>query len=72
MVPTAAFKSGVFNYNGEQINLASPSSANNALGLPLDPTMQKVLSLYPNPNGPAVDDIRGIYLFPASVPSELR
>ena len=69
VVPTAAFKSGVFTYNGEQINLASPSSANNALGLPLDPTMQKVLSLYPNPNGPAVDDIRGIYLFPASVPT---
>src|SRR5450755_448288 len=32
--PTAAFKTGVFTYNGEQINLANPGSPNNALGLP--------------------------------------
>ncbi len=68
IVPTAAFKSGNFTYNGEQINLASPGSPNNALGLPLDPLMQKALALYPNPNGPAVDDIRGIYYFPTSTP----
>jgi Carboxypeptidase regulatory-like domain/TonB dependent receptor/TonB-dependent Receptor Plug Domain len=68
VVPTAAFKSGIFDYNGQQINLASPSSPNNPLGLPLDPTMQKVFALYPNPNGPAVDSIRGIYFFPASSP----
>lgn len=74
VVPTAAFKSGIFDYvppNGgpaEHINLVDPSSANNALGVSLDPTMQKVLSLYPNPNGPAVDSIRGIYFFPASAP----
>ncbi len=59
VVPTAAFKSGIFSYDGQQINLANPSSANNALGLPLDSTMQKVLALYPNPNGPAVDSVRG-------------
>ncbi|HTR36922.1 MAG TPA: TonB-dependent receptor [Bryobacteraceae bacterium] len=68
VVPTAAFKTGVFNYDGQQINLADPGSANNALGLPLSPTMQKVLSLYPNPNGPAVDSIRGIYFFPTGTP----
>jgi hypothetical protein len=70
VVPTAQFKTGNFTYNGQQINLASPGSANNALGLPLDPTMQKVLALYPNPNGPAVDDIRGIYFFPTGTPQD--
>ena len=70
IVPTAAFKTGVFNYNGQQINLASPSSPNNALGLPLDPTMQKVFSAYPNPNGPAVDSIRGVYFFPTGTPQD--
>ena len=68
VVPTAQFKTGIFNYNGQQINLANPGSANNILGLPLDPTMQKVLALYPNPNGPAVDPIRAIYFFPTGTP----
>ncbi|HUA19425.1 MAG TPA: carboxypeptidase-like regulatory domain-containing protein [Bryobacteraceae bacterium] len=68
VVPTAAFKSGIFSYDGQQINLASPSSPNNALGLPLDPTMQKIFSLYPNPNGPLLDSIRGIYYFPTATP----
>lgn len=69
-VPTAAFKSGVFNYNGQPINLADPASSNNALGLRLDPTMQKILALYPNPNGPAVDSIRGTYFFPTATPQD--
>ncbi len=68
VVPTAQFKTGNFTYDGQQINLATPGSANNALGLPLDPTMQKILALYPNPNGPAVDSIRGIYFFPTGDP----
>ncbi len=68
VVPTAQFKTGVFTYDGQQINLASPGSPNNALGLPLDPTMQKILSLYPSPNGPALDSIRGIYNFSTSEP----
>ena len=67
-VPNAQFKTGVFNYNGQQINLASPSSPNNALGLPLSSTMQNIFALYPNPNGPAVDSIRGIYFFPTATP----
>lgn len=66
VVPTAAFKSGIFNYKGQQINLADPASPNNVQGLTIDPTMQKVLSAYPNPNGPAVDDIRGLYYFPTT------
>jgi hypothetical protein len=70
VVPTAQFKTGIFNYDGQQINLATPGSANNVLGLPLDPTMQKVLALYPNPNGPSVDSIRGIYFFPTADPQD--
>jgi hypothetical protein len=69
VVPTAAFKTGIFDYNGQQINLASPSSPNNALGLPLDPTMQRIFSLYPNPNGPAIDSIRALYFFPTDIPT---
>jgi hypothetical protein len=68
IVPTAAFKTGIFDYNGQTINLASPSSPNNALGLPINPTMQSLLNLYPNPNGPLVDSIRGIYFFPTPIP----
>jgi hypothetical protein len=70
IVPTAAFKTGIFNYNGQPINLANPASPDNALGLPLDPTMQKVLALYPNPNGPDVDSIRAIYFFPTGTPQD--
>ncbi len=70
VVPTAAFKSGIFTADGQQINLAAPGSPNNALGLPLSQTMQKVLALYPNPNGPAVDSIRGIYFFPTGEPQD--
>jgi hypothetical protein len=72
VVPTAAFKTGVFSYNGQQINLANPASPNNINGASLDPVMQKVLALYPNPNGPAVDDIRGIYYFPTSTPTDIN
>jgi hypothetical protein len=70
VVPTQQFKNGIFTYDGQQINLASPSSQNNALGLPLNPVIQRVLSLYPPPNGPAVDSIRGIYFFPTGVPQD--
>jgi hypothetical protein len=70
VVPTAQFKTGIFNYNGQSINLASPGSPSNALGLGLDPTMQKVLSAYPTPNGPSVDSIRGIYFFPTGTPQD--
>lgn len=66
IVPTAAFKTGVFSFNGYPINLADPNSPNNVNHVPLDPTIQKALALLPNPNGEAVDDIRGIYRFPSS------
>jgi Carboxypeptidase regulatory-like domain/TonB dependent receptor len=74
IVPTAAFKTGIFNYTSggvtQRINLATPGSPNNALGVTLDPTMQKILALYPLPNGPSVDSIRGIYYFPTREPED--
>jgi hypothetical protein len=66
IVPTAAFKSGIFNFEGAKINLADPASPNNAQGLPLDPTVQKLLAVLPEPNGEMVDDIRGLYRFPST------
>jgi hypothetical protein len=68
LVPTPAFKSGIFTYDGQQINLAMPDSPNNILGLPLSPLMQKVFALYPNPNGPLTDPLRGLYFFPQAMP----
>jgi hypothetical protein len=66
VVPTAAFKSGVFTFDGFNVNLANPNSPNNVQGLPLDSTVQKLLTLLPNPNGEAVDDVRAIYRFPST------
>ena len=67
VVPTQAFKTGVFTYTGTNgsvpIDLSTPE---NVFGLPLDPTMQKLLALYPAPNGPKVDDVRGQLYFPSS------
>jgi hypothetical protein len=63
-VPTAAFKTGLFTYNGEQIDLR-PGGANNANNLPLDPTMQKIFALYPNPRSSA-DGLTGTAFFPSS------
>ena len=63
VVPTAAFKTGNFTYQGVPINLTTPE---NIFQLPLDPTMQKLLALYPAPNGPSVDDIRGDLFYPSS------
>ena len=74
IVPTEAFKTGVFTYiyNGQQIpiNVTTPGSAfndtgNNATPLSLDPTMQQILALYPAPNGPILDGARGILHFPS-------
>ena len=66
IVPTAAFKTGVFTYNGFNVDISNPASQNNPLGLTLDPTLASILALYPNPNGPAVDDVRGQYFFPST------
>lgn len=63
-VPTAAFKTGLFNYKGEQIDLR-PGGANNPFNLPLDPTVQKIFALYPNPTSSA-DGLTGTAFFPSS------
>jgi len=70
VVPTAAFKTGIFNFtdpNGNTwpVDLTSTASYNNAEGTPMDPFItNSILSLYPNPNGPALDSIRGEFFFP--------
>ena len=64
-VPTPAFRAGNFTFDGQPINVSTPGSPNNIFGLPLDPTIQKILALYPSPNGPKVDDARGTLYFPS-------
>jgi hypothetical protein len=73
-VPTAAFDSGAFNYTNtsctappcsQAINVSTPSSANNAYGLTLDPVMQKILSHYPVPTVANADGITGTLFFPS-------
>ena len=68
VVPTAAFKTGQFVYSGQSIDVSTPSSPNNALHLPLDPTMQNILGLYPTPTpgAPMVDSVRGLLYFPST------
>src|ERR1700730_3907318 len=65
IVPTLAFKTGSFTYLGQPVDVSTPNSPNNFLGLPLDTTMQKILALYPAPNGPAVDDVRAVLFYPS-------
>ena len=80
-VPTPAFKSGVFNYVttdsnptspqfGQQVtvpvNLTGAGANNGAGGAPLDPTMQKVFALYPNPTVDNGDGFSGTLFFPSS------
>ncbi|HEX6881683.1 MAG TPA: TonB-dependent receptor [Terriglobales bacterium] len=67
-VPTDAYRTGKFTIydragNPYQIDLSDPNSSTNALGLSLDPTVQQVLSLYPEPNAGSVDSLRGLYQF---------
>ncbi len=74
VVPTAAFKTGVFNFTYVDPNTLgsttvpvdlSPSSANNIYGFPLDPTVQKIFALYPNAPQSA-DGVSGIIHYPSS------
>jgi len=75
-VPTAAFKTGVFNYFGAPVDL---NGANNGtptifqqFGIPVtlpaapaDPTAQKLFSLYPNPTLDNGDGLTGTLFFPS-------
>lgn len=74
-VPTAAFKTGVFTYTdptgvSTPVNLL-PGSAQNLQNLPLDPTMQKIFALYPNPTTPSVDGVEGNIFFPSQSASNI-
>ncbi len=65
-MPTAAFKTGVFSYLGQPVDLTQ-AGANNGTGnaffgdpagnAPADPTMQNIFALYPNPT---IDDGNGL------------
>jgi hypothetical protein len=72
IVPTPEYKTGQFTVEGQPIDVSTPGSVNNAQGLPLDPTMQKILALFPNPNGPAViPGLSGTLFFPSSSRTQL-
>jgi len=74
VVPTQAFKTGVFNFTYIDPNTLgsttvpvdlSPSSSNNVYGLPIDPTVQKILALYPDAPQSA-DGVSGVIHYPSS------
>jgi len=81
-VPTAAFKSGLFTFRGQTVDVRTRTSPNNNSGADFGPgfgvlfpgglaldttTIQKILALYPNPNGADVEPgVRGIFHFPSA------
>ena len=69
IVPTAAFKTGVFTYTSQgqsaNVDVSTPISSSNATGLSLDPLMRQILAVYPNPNGTILDGARGLLHFPS-------
>jgi hypothetical protein len=72
-VPTPEFKTGQFSVQGQPIDVSTPGSLNNAQGLPLDPTIQKILALYPKPNGPdVIPGLSGTLYFPSSSRQQLN
>ena len=74
-VPTAAFKTGIFSYFGEPVDLTQ-AGANNGTGnaffgdpaanAPADPTMQNVFALYPNPTIDNGDGLTGTLFYPSN------
>ena len=70
-VPTAAFKTGIFTYQGDPVDLTQ-AGANNGTGAvfgsnaPPDPTMQKIFSLYPDPTVNNGDGLTGTLFFPST------
>ncbi len=73
IVPTAAFKTGIFTYTdlksgrSHLVDLTpADSQGDNPAGLPLDPTMQKVFALYPNPTVNSPDGFTGTLFFPST------
>jgi hypothetical protein len=68
VVPTAAFKSGAFTApDGTAVDVRTPGSPGNLTGLGLDPTINKVLGLFPNPNsGDVIPGVTGLLNFPSA------
>jgi len=67
IVPTAAFKSGLFTTeSGQTIDLRTAASPGNLTGLGLDPTISKVFALLPAPNaGSVIPGVTGTLNFPS-------
>ncbi|HST11654.1 MAG TPA: hypothetical protein VLL05_14865, partial [Terriglobales bacterium] len=67
---------GTFDYTDYDPNDCAPAaspctlpinlSSNSTFGYGASPTISQILSLYPDPNGPAVDQLRGELFFPSS------
>ncbi|HEY1464131.1 MAG TPA: TonB-dependent receptor [Terriglobales bacterium] len=74
-VPTAAFKTGVFTFTGsagpQAVDLRPSNPSQNPNGAPLDPTMQSVLALYPNPTVDNSDGFTGSIFFPTGSKSNI-
>ncbi len=81
IVPNAAFKSmlngGTFGYTDYADADCAPNpapctlqidagGANNIGGLGIDPIIKQMTSLYPDPNGPAIDQFRGLLFYPSA------
>ncbi len=73
IVPTAAFKSGMFTYTNptsgasQPINLLAnvPGEGQNGTSVGLDPAIQKIFAFYPNPTIPSGDGATGTLFFPS-------
>ena len=66
--PTAAFRTGVFNFTNPNTGVTQAvdlNTTNNKDGLAMDPTVQKLFALYPVPTS-SPDGIEGTYFFPSS------
>jgi len=74
VAPTAAFRTGIFNYTNPATGETQPVDLtptggdgitnNNAFGTPLDPRMQAIFALYPIP-AQSADGISGTAFFPS-------
>jgi len=71
VVPTAAYKSGLFTApDGTQVDVRTPASLGNLTGLSVDPTISKILGLLPLPNaGPVIPGVPVSSTFRAPIAS---
>jgi hypothetical protein len=71
IVPTAAFKTGIFDYTNlttgatQSINVTTAGAGQNGTGVGLDPMIQKIFTYYPNPNSLSGDGVTGTLYFPS-------